>query len=68
MKQFLKYIYRILYGVLLRKNKVYVSYSTLFNSQTRWGGYINVGNKTGMSSGSIGKYWLRGVNGWWVTV
>lgn len=42
MKQFLKYIYRIIYGVLLRKNKVFVSYSTLFNSQTKWGGIIKL--------------------------
>ena len=40
MKQKMKYIYRILYGVLLRKNTEFVSYSTLFNSQTQWGGGI----------------------------
>lgn len=65
MKQFLKYIYRILYGVLLRKNKVFVSYSTLFNSQTQWGGgYNKVGNKTVISSSSIGKYSFIGANGY----
>lgn len=64
MKQFLKYIYRILYGVLLRKNKVFVSYSTLFNSQTQWGGYNKVGNKTVISSSSIGKYSFVGSNGY----
>ena len=64
MKQFLKYIYRIIYGVLLRKNKVYVSYSTLFNTQNQWGGYNKVGNKTVISSSSIGKYSFVGSNGY----
>lgn len=40
MKQFLKYIYRVIYGIILRQINVYVSTSTLFNSQTKWGGII----------------------------
>ena len=64
MKQFLKYIYRVIYGIILRQINVYVSTSTLFNSQTKWGGYNKVGNKTVISSSSIGKYSFIGANGY----
>ena len=64
MKQLLKFLYRFIYRLVLRKQGVTLSMSTIYNAKTKWGGYNKVGAKTVVSSSSIGRYSFIGTNGY----
>lgn len=62
MRKFLKSIYRSIQVCFLRRKKVFVSFSTLFNPQTKWGGYNKIGVQTVVSDSMIGRYTFMGSN------
>ncbi len=62
MLQFLKYIYRCYKSILLKKKNVFVSASSLFNSETEFEGFNKVGIGSCVSSSVLGRNTYIGVN------
>lgn len=59
MRNALKYIYRFLFSILLRRRNVWAN-GVIFNGLTKWGGYNKVGKKSVVSGSAIGRYTFIG--------
>lgn len=51
-----KYIYRLIYRLLLRANDIHISSSAYFNHHTVFGGHNGIGDKSSVSEAVIGRY------------